>query len=64
MYIKSVYTGQVYEVDEMPKFGGYELSTKEEFDAYTVGALKKMPKGDGWGEMPTIGDIKGMNDFF
>ena len=30
-FIKSVYTGQVYCVSEMPKYEGYELSTKEEF---------------------------------
>ena len=31
LFVKSVYTGQVYYLDEMPKYEGYELSTKEEF---------------------------------
>lgn len=31
LFVKSVYTGQVYCLDEMPKYEGYELSTKEEF---------------------------------
>lgn len=34
MYIKSVYTGQVYKVDFLPQFGGWELSTEEEYNAY------------------------------
>lgn len=35
MYIKSVHTGQVYEVESLPRFmGGYELATKEEFEAW------------------------------
>ena len=32
MYVKSIYTGQIYEVECLPKYGGYELSTKEEYD--------------------------------
>ena len=32
MYWKSVYTGQIHEVDFIPKFGGWELSTKEEYE--------------------------------
>ena len=31
MYFKSVYTGQVFMVDFIPKFGGYELSTRNEY---------------------------------
>ncbi len=34
LFIKSVFTGQVYCLDEMPKYEGYELSTKEEFIEY------------------------------
>ena len=33
-YIKSIYTGQVYEVEEMPKFGGYEMVGKAEYEAW------------------------------
>ena len=29
----------------------------------TIEVLKEMPKADGWDRLPTIGDIKGMNDF-
>ena len=28
MYIRSILTGQVYEVECLPKFGGYEVVTK------------------------------------
>lgn len=31
MYIKSIYTGQVYKVDTLPLYGGYELATKAEY---------------------------------
>lgn len=34
MYIKSTLTNQCYEVEEMPKFGGYEVITKAEYDEY------------------------------
>lgn len=35
MYIKSLATGQVYEVETLPKYlNGYELVTKEEFEAW------------------------------
>ena len=33
-YIKSTITGQIYKVDEMPKFGGYEVATESEYIAY------------------------------
>lgn len=33
-YVKSVYTGQVHKVTEMPKFGGWVLSNEEEFNNY------------------------------
>ena len=33
-YIKSIYTNQIYKVEEMPKFGGYELATEAEYIAY------------------------------
>ena len=33
-YIKSTMTGQIYKGEEMPKFGGYELSTESEYIAY------------------------------
>lgn len=29
----------------------------------TIEVLKEMPRADGWDRLPTIGDIKGMNDF-
>ena len=29
----------------------------------TIEVLKQMPRADGWEKLPTIGDIKGMNDF-
>lgn len=29
----------------------------------TIEVLKQIPKADGWDRLPTIGDIKGMNDF-
>ena len=32
MYFKSIYTGQIYEVDFIPKGIGWELSTKEEYE--------------------------------
>ena len=32
MYWRSVYTGQIHEVDFIPKFGGWELATKEEYE--------------------------------
>ena len=28
MYIRSIFTGQVYEVECLPKFGGYEVVSK------------------------------------
>lgn len=34
MYIKSVYTGQVYKVAELPKFGGYEIVDREAYIAW------------------------------
>lgn len=40
MYFKSIYTGQIYEVDFIPMGQGWELSTKEEYDAYMTKALK------------------------
>ena len=36
MYVKSEYTGQVYKVEEMPKFGGYQLATREEYEKYCL----------------------------
>lgn len=38
MYIKSTLTGQCYEVEFVPLFGGYEVITKAEYEAW----LKKM----------------------
>ena len=36
MFVKSSYSGQVYCLEEMPKFGGWELSTEQAFiDYYT-----------------------------
>lgn len=32
MYFKSTYTGVIFEADFIPKFGGWELSTKEAFE--------------------------------
>lgn len=40
MYIKSIYTGQVYEADRMPKFGGYVKVSEKEYKNY----LKKLDK--------------------
>ena len=34
MYFKSKFTGQVYEVDFIPTFPGWELSTKEEYEKW------------------------------
>ena len=39
MYFRSVYTGQVFEVDFIPQFGGWELATKEEFEEWTKAHL-------------------------
>ena len=39
----------------------YEKQNKVENE--TIETIKEMPKADGWGKLPTIGDIKGMNDF-
>lgn len=33
-YFKSIYTGQIYEMDSEPKFGGYVETTKEEYEEY------------------------------
>ena len=38
----------------------YEKQNKVENE--TIETLKEMPKSDGWGKLPTIGDIKGMNE--
>ena len=38
MYFKSTLTGQCYAADFIPQFGGYELITKAEYEAW----LKKM----------------------
>lgn len=32
MYFKSIHTGQIYEMDFIPQYGGWELSTKEEYE--------------------------------
>ena len=32
MYWKSIYTGQIHEVDFIPQYDGWELSTKEEYE--------------------------------
>ncbi len=34
MYIRSTATGQVYKVEFIPKFGGYELASEAEFIAW------------------------------
>jgi hypothetical protein len=34
MYFKSTFTGQIYEVDFIPKGEGWELSTKEEYETW------------------------------
>ena len=34
MYFKSIITGQIYELDFIPKYDGFELSTKEEYEAW------------------------------
>ena len=31
MYIRSTATGQVYKVDFLPRFGGYELASEADF---------------------------------
>lgn len=31
MYFKSIYTGQVYKMDFIPQFGGWELSCEAEY---------------------------------
>ena len=32
MYFKSIYTGQIHEVDFIPQFGGWELARKEDYE--------------------------------
>lgn len=34
MYIRSTMTGQIYRVDFLPRFGGYELACEEEYLAW------------------------------
>ena len=34
MYFRSTLTGQCYEADFIPQFGGYELITKAEYEAW------------------------------
>ena len=34
-----------------------------ECDENFIEKIKEMPRNDGYGNIPTIGDIKGMNDF-
>lgn len=34
IYLRSIYTGQCYAVDFLPKFGGYEVITEAEYIAY------------------------------
>ena len=34
MYFKSTYTGQCYRLDFIPKYGGYEPITEEEYFLY------------------------------
>ena len=34
MYFKSTITGQCYKADFIPQYGGYELITKAEFEAW------------------------------
>ena len=46
---------------ELFKMANYKKQNKVENE--TIETIKKMPKADGWGKLPTIGDIKGMNDF-
>lgn len=42
----------------------YDVECDENFkEKETIETIKKMPKADGWGKLPTIGDIKGMNEF-
>ncbi len=42
MYFKSVYTGQVYAMDFIPQVDGYELATKEEYEAYCISKFGKI----------------------
>ena len=32
IYVRSIYTGQIYEMEYLPQYDGYELATKEEYD--------------------------------
>ena len=34
MYVRSIYTGTAYEVEEMPKFGGYEMVGRAEYEEF------------------------------
>jgi hypothetical protein len=34
IYLRSIYTGQCYAMDFLPKFGGYEIITEAEYIAY------------------------------
>ena len=38
-----------------------QCSTK--CDENFIEKIKEMPRDDGYGDIPTIGDLKGMNDF-
>jgi hypothetical protein len=33
-YFKSTYTGQIYRLNFIPQYGGYEETTKEEYEEY------------------------------
>ena len=41
MYVKSIYTEQIYKVDTMPEFGGWVVVTEEEYKAWQCQAFDK-----------------------
>ena len=41
-YIKSKLTNQVYKVEKMPEFGGYELANQEEYENYCLKVFGKI----------------------
>lgn len=34
IYFKSIHTGQIYKAEFIPKFGGYEITTEQEYLNY------------------------------
>ena len=41
-YVRSIYTGQVYKVETMPKFGGYEMVGRKEYEEWCLKIFGKI----------------------